>query len=176
MTSQATPTKVVARRWALHPQKKPNQVWSFIKRASLYLAMMQFTPTVVIHTSAALGALTIGPIALWARISRKQRPMLHRAFGYAWVTLMLVAAITALFIRDFDLPNFAGYTLIHLLVPLTLLGIFGAFIYLIQKNIAAHRRTMQSLYFGACVGAGIFTLLPNRLLGHLVWHQLLSRF
>jgi uncharacterized membrane protein len=31
---------------------------------------------------------------------------------------------------------------------------------------------MQNLYWGACVLAGFFTLLPGRLLGHLLWAQL----
>jgi uncharacterized membrane protein len=135
---------------------------------------MQLTPTIAIHMSAALGALAIGPIALWARKGAKQRPMIHRAFGYAWVTLMVVTAVSALFIRDFKLPNLAGYTPIHLLVPYTLFGIFGAFAYLARKDIAAHKKTMQNLYFGACLGAGAFTLLPGRLLGNLVWGQWLG--
>ena len=84
---------------------------------------------------------------------------------------MVVTAVTALFIRDFELPNLAGYTLIHLLVPYTLFGIFGAFVYLARNEISAHRKTMQGLYWGACVGAGAFTLLPSRFLGNLIWNQ-----
>nr|WP_315490818.1 DUF2306 domain-containing protein [uncultured Rhodoferax sp.] len=132
---------------------------------------MQLTPTIAIHMSAALGALALGPVALWARKGAKQRPMIHRAFGYAWVTLMVITAVSALFIRDFKLPNIAGYTPIHLLVPYTLYGLFGAFVYLARKDIASHKKTMQGLYFGACLGAGAFTLLPGRLLGNLVWGQ-----
>jgi uncharacterized membrane protein len=132
---------------------------------------MQLTPTIAIHTSAALGALVLGPVALWARKGAIQRPMLHRAFGYAWVTLMLLTATSALFIRDFKMPNLAGYTPIHLLVPYTIVGIISGFVYLARRDIPAHRKTMQSLYFGACISAGAFTLLPSRLLGNLVWSQ-----
>jgi len=135
---------------------------------------MQLTPTIAIHMSSALCALAIGPVALWARKGAVQRPVIHRAFGYAWVTLMLVTSISALFIRDFNLPNIAGYTPIHLLVPYTLFGLVGALVYLFRKDIVAHRKTMQSLYYGACVGAGVFTLLPSRLLGNLVWIQWLG--
>lgn len=53
---------------------------------------MQLTPIVAVHMTAALGALATGPVALWARRSRTQHPKLHRAFGYAWVTLMIVTA------------------------------------------------------------------------------------
>ena len=133
---------------------------------------MDMTPVVAVHTTAALAALATGPVALWARRGRVQRPRLHRAFGYAWVTLMVVAAASALFIRDFRLPNIAGYTPIHLLVPLTFGGLFGAFRHLARGNVAAHRKVMQNLYLGACVVAGAFTLLPGRYLGHRLWSGL----
>jgi uncharacterized membrane protein len=132
---------------------------------------MQLTPLIAIHMSAAIGATLVGPVALWARRTRAQRPRLHRAFGYAWVTLMLVTALSALFIRDFRLPNLAGYTPIHLLVPATFGALFGAFWFLSRGNIAGHRKTMQRLYVGACVVAGGFTLLPGRYLGNLLWGQ-----
>jgi len=135
---------------------------------------MQLTPIIAIHMTAALGALVTGPVALWARKGRTQRPKLHRAFGYAWVTLMIITAVSALFIRDFGLPNIAGYTPIHILIPVTLFGIFGAFVFLARKNYEGHRKTMQRLYIGACLGAGAFTLLPHRYLGQLVWHQWLG--
>jgi uncharacterized membrane protein len=135
---------------------------------------MQLTPVIAIHLTAAIGALVIGPVALWARKGPLQRPILHRAFGYAWVTLMLVTALSALFIRDFRLPNIAGYTPIHLLVPVVFISLFGAFWFLANKNIQGHRATMQRLYFAACWGAGIFTLLPNRYLGDLLWHRALA--
>lgn len=130
---------------------------------------MQLTPIVAIHLTAALGALLTGPVALWARQGGTPRPVLHRAFGYAWVTLMVITAVSAVFIRDRSLPNLAGYTPIHLLVPVTLVGLVGAFWFLARGDIAGHRRTMRRLYFGACVVAGAFTLLPGRLLGSLLW-------
>ena len=58
--------------------------------------------------TAALGAIVTGPVALWARKGRTQRPKLHRAFGYAWVTLMVVTAVSAMFIRDSSLPRCFG--------------------------------------------------------------------
>jgi uncharacterized membrane protein len=130
---------------------------------------MQLTPVIAVHMTAALGALVTGPVALWARRGRTQHPKLHRAFGYAWVTLMLVTAISAIFIRDRSLPNLDGYTPIHLLIPVTLAGLFGAFWKLAHGNVAGHRKVMQALYFSACIVAGAFTLLPGRYLGRLLW-------
>lgn len=135
---------------------------------------MQMNPVIAVHMTTALLALAIGPVALWARRGTTQRPRLHRALGYAWVTCMLIAAVSALFIRDHGLPNLAGYTPIHLLIPVTFASLFIAFKALAARNIALHRKTMQSLYLSACIGAGVFTLLPNRYLGQLVWHSWLS--
>ena len=133
---------------------------------------MPLPPAVAIHLAAALGALAIGPVALWARKGRQQRPSLHRAFGYAWVLLMVVTSVSAVFIRDASLPNLAGYTPIHLLVPFTLFGLVGAFHALAIGNIRLHRQRMQMLYAGACLLAGAFTLLPQRYLGQLLWSSL----
>jgi uncharacterized membrane protein len=132
------------------------------------------SPSVIVHLFAALAALVLGPFALWARLGARQRPRLHRAFGYAWVTLMLATALSALFIRDYLMPNLAGYTWIHLFVPATLLGLFSAFRYLAQGNFAAHRKAMVGTYVGACIIAGIFTLLPGRYLGNLFWSRWLG--
>jgi uncharacterized membrane protein len=82
---------------------------------------------------------------------------------------MVAAALSAIFIRDFDLPNVWGYTPIHLLVPLTALGLYRAFTALANRDFSEHRRQMQRLYIAACLIAGAFTLLPGRYLGNLIW-------
>ena len=134
----------------------------------------QRTHTIAVHMSLALSAVAIGPWVLRARMGSTLRPQLHRALGYAWVTCMLGAALTGVFIRDFRPPNLWGYTPIHLFIPLTLFSLYRAFRFLAQGNITGHRETMQQLYFGACIVAGSFTLLPGRFLGQLVWGQWLG--
>lgn len=129
--------------------------------------LSSLSPQVLIHLTAALAAAVIGPIALWARW-RTQRPRLHRAMGYAWVTLMLISALSALFIHS-HFPQWWRFSWIHLFIPATLIGLFVAFRYLLKGNIQGHRKAMLSLYFGACLGAGVFTLLPGRFLGQFVW-------
>lgn len=131
---------------------------------------MTLSPVIALHLSAALGALALGPVALSLR---KGSPG-HRAAGYTWITLMLVTALSALFIRDFRLPNLAGYTPIHLLVPFTLISLALAIRAVIQGRIQQHRRLMWRTYLGACVVAGAFTLLPQRMLGQWVWHHALA--
>ncbi|TAG26186.1 MAG: DUF2306 domain-containing protein [Burkholderiales bacterium] len=130
--------------------------------------LSSLSPQVIIHLAAALSAAALGPFALWARLTSKQRPKLHRAFGYAWVTMMLITAITAIFIKS-HFPFWLHFSWIHLLIPVTLLGLFGAFWFLAKGDIKGHRKSMLGLYFGACLGAGVFTLLPGRFLGQFIW-------
>lgn len=139
---------------------------------------MQITPLIAVHTTAALLAIATGPVALWARKGRTQRPKLHRAFGYAWVTLMVITAVSAIFISGDQGTYLAAaglkFSWIHVLIPVTFGFLFIAFRHLIKGNITGHKKTMQNLYLGACVVAGGFTLLPNRLLGDLMFHQWLG--
>ena len=136
---------------------------------------MGFTPAIILHLSAALAALLIGPLALWTRLGARPRPRLHRALGYAWVTLMTAAALTSLFIHGGGRYTLAGFSPIHLIfVPLTVYGLYRAFHHLLRGDISGHRQAMQGLYWQACVVAGAFTLLPQRLLGQWVWGQWLG--
>jgi uncharacterized membrane protein len=130
--------------------------------------MTNLTPLLAVHVTAALSAVVIGPFALWARLRVTQRPKLHRAFGYAWVTMMLLAASTALFLRSTIRFQFAGFSPIHLLIPVTLFSIFGAFWHLAKGNIKMHKKIMQNLYFWACIFTGAMTLLPGRLMNQWV--------
>lgn len=130
---------------------------------------LDMTPVIAIHLSAALAATVLGPVALWARMGRAQRPRLHRAMGYAWVTLMVVTAASAIFIRSTTIININGYTPIHLLIPVVFVMLYLSFHFLLRGNIDRHRRVMQRLYIASCLIAGSFTLLPSRYLGRLVW-------
>jgi uncharacterized membrane protein len=145
--------------------------------------MTTLTPLIATHMGAALLALVIGPVVLWSRRGQGRvapgrpggpRPGLHRALGMLWVLMMVVAAFTAAFIRSVNLPNIAGFSPIHLLIPLTLGTLVYAFVALRRGRIGAHRKAMLTLYLNACVVAGAFTLLPGRYLGQLVWGQWLG--
>ncbi len=135
---------------------------------------MSLTPLVAIHLTSALSALAIGPVALWARLGPRQHPVTHRAFGYAWVTLMILTTVSAFFLRAHVGPRWAGFSPIHLFIPFVLLNLAAAFYALYRGRIEAHRRHMQYTYLGAGVVAGLFTLLPGRLLGEWLWHGTLG--
>jgi uncharacterized membrane protein len=122
---------------------------------------------VIVHLVVAVGALLLGPLALWLRKGSRS----HRAAGYAWITLMAAAALSSVFIRDFRLPNVLGYTAIHTLTLATFVGIGLGIWHISRRNVVRHRRVMQMTY-GAAVLAGVFAFLPERYLGGLVLHHL----
>lgn len=128
------------------------------------------TPVIAIHLACAVAALVLAPLALAARKGSRA----HRAAGYAWITLMLGAAVSSLFIRDFRLPNIAGYTPIHLVTLATFVGLAIGAWHIAHHRVRQHRQAMWATYAGGCLIAGGFALLPNRYLGQLVWGQWLG--
>jgi hypothetical protein len=73
---------------------------------------------------------------------------------------MLVVATSAIFINEIRLLG--PFSPIHIFVVMTYAGLFQGIREIRRGDVRAHRATMQSLYFGALVLAGAFTLLPGR--------------
>ena len=122
-----------------------------------------FTPAIAAHVAAALTALALGAVMFAAR---KGTP-LHRFSGHAWVALMLAVAISSFWIRSSG--SFSWIHILSVVVPVLLAaGIWLA----ATGRVSAHRRMMIGVYSGALVITGAFTLLPQRLLGGLLWSSL----
>lgn len=140
--------------------------------------MLTWNPLIATHALAAGLAVPVGAVALLARPGGRIHNLIgarwHKRLGYTWALLMVTAALTGAFIRDFGLPNINGYTPIHLLVLVTLTSVPLAIWFAITKRFEAHRRTMLNTYWGACIVAGAFTLLPSRLIGRWLWHDTLG--
>jgi uncharacterized membrane protein len=128
-------------------------------------------PMVFFHLTAALGALVVGIIQLQRS---KQGDTRHRLWGWTWVTLMAAVVITSVFIRDYRMPNLAGFTPIHLFTLFVAWQLPLAVYYAKSGQIVAHRKAMRGLFFGGCIAAGVFTLLPGRFLGQQLWHHTLG--
>jgi uncharacterized membrane protein len=118
----------------------------------------QASPAIKIHLATVLPAFVIGT---WLIFVSTKGARWHRRLGAAYLVLMTVTAITTFFIRTI---NPGGLSLIHLFIPLTLFGVFGALWNVRRGNIKGHRQAMLGLYFGGILIAGAFTLLPGRLL------------
>jgi uncharacterized membrane protein len=129
------------------------------------LGLMHRHPLIFFHLVTAVAALLLGIVML----SRRKGTTSHRALGWIWVTLMGSTALASVFIRDYRLPNLYGYTPIHSFTLLVAVLLPLALWYIRRGNVRGHRKTMTGLYIGACIVAGLFTLLPGRFLGSLLW-------
>ena len=126
---------------------------------------IQTRPLIALHLFAALLAVPVGALVL----ARRKGTLDHKTLGWLWVALMATAALSSAFIRDRGMPNVQGYTPIHLLTLVVLVLLPLGIVMIRRGRVSAHRKVMRNLFIGACVIAGLFTLLPGRTLGDLVW-------
>ncbi|MGY6531967.1 DUF2306 domain-containing protein [Glycocaulis sp.] len=108
-----------------------------------------------LHAASAIAAVGLGAVQLAA----PKGTLPHRQLGYVWVALMLIVAVTAIFIRESG-----GFSWIHIFVPLTLFGVAGLIIQARKGLVARHRGTVLGLYIGALMIPGVFSFLPGRLM------------
>ena len=116
-----------------------------------------------IHVAAVIPAALIGPYMFWAR---KGTPV-HRLVGKVWLGLMIIVALSSFFIHEINL--FMGFSPIHLISAYVLVGAWLAYRSARQHRIVAHKRQVLGLYLGGIVGAGVFTLLPGRIMNKVVF-------
>lgn len=136
----------------------------------IFIALLQNRPLIALHLVAALAALAVGSVVM----ARRKGTIDHRRLGWTWVALMTLTAASSVFIRDFKLPNIGGYTAIHAFTISVAVLMPAGIVWIRRGNVGAHRKTMASLFIGACGIAGLFTLLPHRFLGQLVWKHWLG--
>ena len=132
--------------------------------------LLQRHPLVFFHLVTALAALVVGGFVL----ARRKGTTSHKALGWTWVALLASTALASAFIRDYGLPNLAGITPIHAFTVLAAVQLPRGIWHIRHGNVQAHRQAMRGLYVGACVLAGVFTLLPGRFLGNLLWKSTLG--
>ncbi len=135
-----------------------------------FALLWQRHPLVFFHLVTALAALLLGSFIL----ARRKGTGSHRALGWLWVALMGSTALATAFIRDYQLPNVGGVTPIHIFTVMVAVGLPRAIWFAKRGNIAGHRQQMKSMFIGGCVLAGVFTLLPGRFLGNLLWKHTLG--
>lgn len=115
-------------------------------------------PVITLHAFAAMALI---PLTI-AIFSLKRGSRLHKKLGWAWVTGMAVVAISSFWIAEIRLVG--RFSPIHLVSIYTLFALFMAIRHIRRRRVADHRRVMLFLTWGALVGAGLFTLLPNRIM------------
>lgn len=120
------------------------------------------SPAIQLHVWAALGALALGT----AQFLTKRGSPLHKTLGWSWVLLMVTVALSSFFIHEIRLVG--PWSPIHLLSVWTLGTLVYALHAVRRKNLKAHGYALTSLFLFGLIGAGVFTLLPGRIM-----HQVL---
>lgn len=114
-----------------------------------------------LHALAALGALGLGVV----QFSAPKGTIPHRALGYVWVGLMLTVAGTAYFIRG----ESGTFSLLHLLIPVTVIGVVWLSFLARSGNVKRHRFAALMLMITALGIPGAATLIPGRLMHTVVF-------
>ncbi len=128
------------------------------------LAAFLDAPAIVqVHSLAAFAAMGLGPGA----ILRRRRDRLHKLLGYGFVAAMALTAISAAFISA--LRWIGPFSIIHLLIPVVLVGLWRGVAQARAGQIAAHRQQMVALYWQGIGVAGVFTFLPGRLMNEIAF-------
>lgn len=105
---------------------------------------------VIVHVASVIPAVPLGAFLLLA----PKGSTLHKRLGKLWVGLMVLTALSAIFIR-WDGGLAFGLSPIHLFVPLVLWGSYGLVSAARAGDMETHKRKILRLYLGALTIPGI---------------------
>jgi uncharacterized membrane protein len=120
--------------------------------------LLTASPAIQMHAFAALAAFALGAVQLTA----PKGTIPHRLFGWLWAGLMLTVVLSSFFIHEIRL--WGPWSPIHLLSIFTLVMLPMAVWRARRHDVRRHQRAMVGLFAGALVIAGLFTLLPGRIM------------
>src|SRR5476649_1414612 len=124
--------------------------------------LLDAAPAIPLHAFAAMAAFVLGVVQLAA----PKGTLPHRTLGWIWVCLMAFVALSSFWIHQIRLVG--PWSPIHLLSIFTLVmlpAVWRAH----THRVADHRRIMILIFSGALVVAGLFTLLPGRIMHSVVF-------
>jgi uncharacterized membrane protein len=120
-------------------------------------------PVIQVHAFAAMTAFVLGAVQLAAPKGTGR----HKAMGWLWVLLLATIAVSMFWIHTIRM--FGPFSLIHLLSIFTLVTLPLAVLAAHRHRVADHRRAMIAIFVGALVIAGLFTLVPGRIMHAVVF-------
>src|SRR5262249_29467636 len=123
--------------------------------------LLDAAPAIPVHAFAAMAAFALGLV----QFAAPKGTLPHRTIGWIWVALMALVAVSSFWIHQLRL--FGPFGPIHLLSIFVLVMLPIAVWRARTHQVTAHRRAMTSMFLGALVIAGLFTLLPGRIM-HMV--------
>ena len=118
---------------------------------------------VQVHAFAAMAAFVLGIV----QFASPKGTLPHRTIGYVWVGLMLLVAGSSFAIHG--IGQWGAFSAIHILSVIVLVLVPLAVLAARRHHVGRHRLAMISLFAGALVIAGAFTLLPGRIMHRVVF-------
>ncbi|MBR0778203.1 DUF2306 domain-containing protein [Bradyrhizobium diazoefficiens] len=125
--------------------------------------LLEADPAIPLHAFAAMAAFVLGLV----QFAAPKGTLPHRTIGWIWVVLMIVVAVSSFWINKIRLVGPFGP--IHLLSIFALVMLPLAVWRAHTHRVAAHRRIMILMFAGALVVAGLFTLVPGRIMHRVVF-------
>jgi uncharacterized membrane protein len=120
--------------------------------------LLDAAPAIPVHAFAAMAAFALGVVQLVA----PKGTLPHRTLGWVWVALMAVVAGSSFWIHQLRVVG--PWSPIHLLsifsAVMLVLGVWHAH----RHDVRGHKITMISIFGGALIIAGLFTLMPGRIM------------
>ena len=110
---------------------------------------------IYIHLIAVIPCLVLGAVNL----SMKKGTLLHKRIGIIWAALMLITAVSSLFI----IPT-GSFTWLHLFSILVLICVPVGVFSIRKGNVKRHTYCMLGAYIGTVVSGYFAVMTPGRLL------------
>ncbi|UQD68945.1 DUF2306 domain-containing protein [Bradyrhizobium japonicum] len=125
--------------------------------------LLEAAPAIPLHAFAAMAAFVLGLV----QFAAPKGTLPHRTIGWIWVGLMAVVAASSFWIHQIRLVG--PFSPIHLLSIFTLVMLPLAVWRAHTHQVADHRRIMIMTFVGALVIAGLFTLMPGRIMHRVIF-------
>ena len=125
--------------------------------------LLDAAPAISLHAFAAMSAFVLGLV----QFAAPKGTLPHRTIGWVWVLLMLAVAISSFWVHQIRLVG--PWSPIHLISIFVLIMLPLAVWRAHRHQVSEHRRAMIAIFSGALVVAGLFTLLPGRVMHAVVF-------
>lgn len=120
--------------------------------------LLNAAPEIQLHAFAAMAAFALGAVQLAA----PKGTLPHRTLGWVWVVLMLVISGSSFLIHEIKM--WGPWSPIHLLSVFTPIMLVSAVLAARAHRVRDHKIAMTSIFAGALVLAGLFTVVPGRIM------------
>ena len=120
--------------------------------------LLDAAPAIPVHAFAAMAAFALGVV----QIAAPKGTLPHRTLGWIWVALMAIVVGSSFWIHQ--LRVLGPWSPIHLLSIFSSVMLVLGVWYARRHNVRGPRTTMISIFGGALIIAGLFTLMPGRIM------------